>query len=90
MSLWSDSSGATSGSSASRSVDRSTSVYISTAASLADQAARRARPRPLPSIRMQATPGSSAASRRAMSQVASVLPLSAMVTWAAHGNRLSR
>ena len=39
-------SGATSGSSALRSVERSTSMYASTGASEADQTVRSARPRP--------------------------------------------
>ena len=50
-SLWPVSSGATSGSSARRSVERSTSMYATTRAALRDQAVRSARPRPFCSSR---------------------------------------
>ena len=55
-SLWPDMRGATSGSRAARSVDRSTSMYARTAASLADQTVRSARPRPFSAIRTARTP----------------------------------
>ena len=85
-SLWPDSSGATRGSSAFRSVDRSTSMYASTSASLADQIACSARPRPGRSrCTARTSPGSAAASDCATAQVPSVLPLSAIVTRAVHG-----
>ena len=54
-SLWPESSGASSGSSACRSVDRSTSMYATTRARLADHAARSARPRPFCSSRRTRT-----------------------------------
>jgi hypothetical protein len=79
MSEWPEISGATSGSSAARSVDRSTSRYASTGAPERDQAACSARPRPFSASRIQSVPGSSAASRAAMRGVRSVLALSAMV-----------
>ena len=50
-SLWPESSGATSGSSPRRSVERSTSMYATTRAGLPLQAARSARPRPFCSSR---------------------------------------
>ena len=84
-SLWPDNSGATSGSSAFRSVDKSTSMYARTSASLCDQTARSARPRPGCSMRTARTSSKSRASRSAMAQVPSVLPLSAMVTRAVNG-----
>ena len=78
-SLCPDISGATSGSSAFRSVDRSTSMQARTSAALCDQMSRSARPRPGSSMRTARTSGSSRASRLAIAQVASVLPLSATV-----------
>ena len=84
-SLCRDSSGATSGSSAFKSVDRSTSMYASTSASLCDQIARRARPRPGRSRWTARTSASSRASPVATAQVASVLPSSAIVTRAVNG-----
>ncbi|CAM5628100.1 hypothetical protein SPURM210S_00863 [Streptomyces purpurascens] len=87
---WPEISGATSGSSALRSVDRSTSMYASTGASEADQTARRARPRPFCSSRKRVTSGISAASRAATRGVVSVEALSAIVMRNAYGNVLSR
>ena len=54
-----DISGATSGSSAARSVERSTSMYATTRARLADHAARSARPRPFAGRCRTSTPESS-------------------------------
>lgn len=79
MSEWPEISGATSGSSAARSVDRSTSRYASTGARERDHAVCSARPRPFSASRMTSVPGSSAASRAAIRGVPSVLALSAMV-----------
>jgi len=89
-SLWPANSGATSGSNASRLVDRSTSMYASTSASLSDQTCFSARPRPDCSSRTIRTPGNSAASSAPISYVASVLPLSAMQTSAGNGKAVSR
>ena len=72
-------SGATSGSSAASSVDRSTSRYASTGARDCDQAARSARPRPFSASRSHCASGSSSASRAAICGVRSVLALSATV-----------
>src|SRR5579862_8153625 len=85
ISLCPDSSGATSGSSAFKSVDKSTSIYARTSASLCDQMARSARPRPDCSIRTARTSPNSRARPPAIDQVASVLPLSAIVTRAVNG-----
>ena len=79
MSEWPETSGATRGRSASRSVDRSTSMYATTSASLALQAVRRARPRPLRSRCRARTPGSSCWSRCACNHVPSVDALSTIV-----------
>ena len=65
-------------------------MYATTSAALADQAARRARPRPFSSRRMALTPGISRAKRDAMAQVPSVLALSATVTTAGNGKALSK
>lgn len=54
---WPEISGATSGSRALRSVERSTSMYARTGASEADHTVRRARPRPLRSSRTLVTSG---------------------------------
>jgi len=78
-------SGATSGSSAARSVDRSTSMYASTAASEPDHVACSARPRPFCVRCTAVTASSSAASAVAMSNVASVLALSAIVMRKSYG-----
>jgi len=77
-SLWPVSSGATSGSSARRSVERSTSMYATTRAMLRDHAVRSARPRPFCSSRSTSTPASATANDCAISGVASVLALSAI------------
>jgi hypothetical protein len=60
-----------------------------TGASLADQMARSARPRPACSIRTARTSANSPARPSAITGVASVLPLSAIVTRAVNG-KLSR
>ena len=86
MSLCPESSGATSGSSAFRSVDRSTSMYASSSASLDDQIACSARPRPGRSRWTARTSANVSSSERATGQVLSVLPLSAIVTRAVNGN----
>ncbi len=79
-------SGATSGSSALRSVDRSTSMYARTGASERDQTVRRARPRPFSSSRVLRTPSTVAARPAATSGVRSVLALSAIVMRKGYGN----
>ena len=84
-SLWPDNNGATSGSNAFKSVDKSTSMYARTSASLCDQIARRARPRPGCSMRTARTSPNSRASLLAIAQVPSVLPLSAIVIRAVNG-----
>jgi hypothetical protein len=65
-------------------------MYATTAASLESQASRTARPRPLASRCRARTHGSSKASRVAVSQVRSVLPLSAIVIIAGYGRRSCR
>ncbi len=85
-SLWPESSGATSGSSAERSVERSTSMYATTSASLVDHTVCSARPRPASGIRSALSPGSHPARAVAIAHVPSVLPLSAIVTRAEKGN----
>ena len=89
-SLCPDSSGATSGSSAFRSVDRSTSMYASTSASLDDQTSCSARPRPGRSRCTARTSAYAVSSERAAGQVPSVLPLSAIVTLALNGKSSRR
>ncbi len=79
-SLWPVVNGATNGRKDHRLVERSTSMYATTSASEADQAALSARPRPFSSRRNTDTRGSSAASRRATVRVPSVEALSAITT----------
>lgn len=76
---WPEISGATSGSSALRSVERSTSMYARTGASEPDQTVRSALPRPFSSSRALRTPSRLPASAAATSGVRSVLALSATV-----------
>ena len=87
-SLCPESNGATRGSSASRSVERSTSMYATTRASLVDHTVRSARPRPFSSRCTAVTRSSSCASRRAIAQVPSVLALSATVIAPRHREAL--
>lgn len=87
---WPEISGATSGSSALRSVERSTSMYARTGASECDQTVRSARPRPFSSSRRDRTRGSAAASRAATCGVRSVLALSATVIRKAYGKVRAR
>ena len=65
-------------------------MYATTRASLADQAARSARPRPLRSSRSTCTPPSVRASTRAIAGVSSVLALSAITIRHVNGNSASR
>ena len=83
---WPEISGATSGSNAARSVDRSTSMYASTGAGDPDHTVRSARPRPFAGMRTTATYGSPSARCSATYGVASVLALSAIVIRNAYGN----
>src|ERR1700735_4439538 len=89
-SLWPDSSGASNGSSAFRSVDRSTSMYAKIAASLCDQTERSAPPRPGRSRRTARTPSSSVSKPNAWDHVPSSLALSAIVIRAENGNSSRR
>lgn len=83
---WPEISGATSGSSALRSVDRSTSMYARIGASEADQTVRSARPRPFCSSRKFLTSGMRASRRCATTGVVSVDALSAIVMRKEYGN----
>ncbi len=83
---WPEISGATSGSSAFRSVDRSTSMYARIGASEEDQTVRSARPRPFCSSRKALTSGISDSSRADTCGVVSVDALSAIVMRNAYGN----
>lgn len=82
---WPEINGATSGSSALRSVERSTSMYASTGASESPHTVRSARPRPFSSSRVLRTPATEAASHAATSGVRSVLALSAIVMRKGYG-----
>ncbi len=87
---WPEMSGATSGASAARSVDRSTSMYASTGAS--EVTTPRAAPGRGPSApdRTTRTSVSSAASSAAIRGVSSTLALSAIVMRAENGKLLSQ
>ena len=87
---WPESSGATSGSNAERSVERSTSMYATTSASEPSHTCLSARPRPLADRCTARTPGRRRTSSSAIAPVRSVLALSAMVTRAGNGTRSSR
>src|ERR1700733_3972643 len=85
-----DSSGASNGNSAFRSVDRSTSMYAKIAASLCDQTDRSAPPRPGRSRRIARTPSSSVSKASAWGHVPSSLALSAIAIPAVNGNSSRR
>ena len=85
-----DSRGATNGISALRSVDRSTSQYATTVASLMLQVALSARPRPFCARWTTRTLSMVWASSTPTARVLSVLALSAMVMRAEYGNAVCR